>query len=865
LTPYVDIFRLGSLREISHCPDIDGPLKILMAVAAPWKGETGAVLDYERELGNVMDIAETVPGFGNEERRPIIHILDQGTLKDICEAFEYNRYHILHISCHGKPGILYLEDEDGAVDEVRAKNLVRGFPAGRCPVLTVLSACHSGAAGKLASFATHLIQNGFPYVIAMQEALSDSYAIQFASALYKHLAYAENPVIEDALTKTLLDLEEERNKTNRRLSDREKLPPEWMTPTLYKGSVERHAIFEPRPERYDRRMEMPTEDFDPGISHRQIGEFVGRRRKLLTLKNDVLAKRQGGAALVTGMGGVGKSTLVARALGDWIRKGKRFDLVPVVGRISLVNLLQKLGCQGQELEQLLADFFGSWLPEKGRNTVFLLDNFEENLVTPNATRSVNGGEAFAIEDATVAQFLADLVYSGKSRILITCRFPFELPDRQHRLFTAIELGALSPAETRKLMIRLKGFDSLGPEDRHRVVRYIGGHPRTLEFLDAILRDGKFTYDDVQKRLLKKLPADALDRLNKKKDLTGSLQEAVAVAARDCFVDQLLELLSEPEKELLFLLSVFEEPRPRNTLQWLIDKQELKVDMDAVVEKLVRLSLFTPYAKDYAVHRWTAEYLRETMGEAFWKLANHLAGDHYYGPEKIPLSDGLSAWRHYLNSEDLDTANKVAAGLEDKLDTWGHWDLRRIVCETMLAHTHEKPALYSRWLHNTGILQQDQGDYDGAREQYQKSLEIKEKLGDLSGMASTYGQLGLFMKQMDQHSEAFGYFLQAFLIFTKLKAPAAQQALGDLCKVAIDHQDQWQEWLVGLVEDRNNRSQLEKLILQNMKSPEEQKAEAIMQMKVMYDQMGEEKFIEFIREQTGENPPYELLKILRLKE
>ncbi len=47
-----------------------------------------------------------------------------------------------------------------------------------------------------------------------------------------------------------------------------------------------------------------------------------------------------------------------------------------------------------------------------------------------------------------------------------------------------------------------------------VVHYIGGHPRTLEFLDAILRDGRFTYSDVQRRLLKKLPEDALGRLNR---------------------------------------------------------------------------------------------------------------------------------------------------------------------------------------------------------------------------------------------------------------------------------------------------------------------------------------------------------------
>jgi len=68
------------------------------------------------------------------------------------------------------------------------------------------------------------------------------------------------------------------------------------------------------------------------------------------------------------------------------------------------------------------------------------------------------------------------------------------------------------------------------------------------------------------------------------------------------------------------------------------------------------------------------------------------------------------------------------GLEDKLNTWGHWDLCRIVCETMLEKTQNHLSLNAAWLHTTGILNQQQGDYEGARQLYQKSLEISEKLG-----------------------------------------------------------------------------------------------------------------------------------------
>ncbi|MCP4661387.1 MAG: CHAT domain-containing protein, partial [bacterium] len=276
LAPWIDLFRASDRAREVDCPDIDGPLKILMAVAAPWTEEAGAVLDYERELGKVMDIVESLPDFAREDRRPIVHILDQGALDAIRDAFQINRYHVLHISAHGKPGALHLETEDGGVDETSAEDFATRFPAGRQPVLTVLSACHSGAMGELTGFAQHLVHHGFAYVAAMQTAVSDQYATRFAETIYHRLAHDERPVIETAFTNALVQLEEERGQQNRILPPESQTPPEWMAPALYKSGVNRHVVYEPRPERYNREMETPAEDFDPGVAHRKVGEFVGR-------------------------------------------------------------------------------------------------------------------------------------------------------------------------------------------------------------------------------------------------------------------------------------------------------------------------------------------------------------------------------------------------------------------------------------------------------------------------------------------------------------------------------------------------------------------------------------------------------------
>ena len=45
-------------------------------------------------------------------------------------------------------------------------------------------------------------------------------------------------------------------------------------------------------------------------------------------------------------------------------------------------------------------------------------------------------------------------------------------------------------------------------------------------------------------------------------------------------------------------------------------------------------------------------------------------------------------------------------------------------------------------HQLGILAQDRGDYDEAARQYQRSLDINERLGNQAGMATSYHQLGM---------------------------------------------------------------------------------------------------------------------------
>ena len=98
------------------------------------------------------------------------------------------------------------------------------------------------------------------------------------------------------------------------------------------------------------------------------------------------------------------------------------------------------------------------------------------------------------------------------------------------------------------MWRLPGLDALSLEDRNRAYRDVGGHPRTLEYLDALLRGGQARFDDVAERMEDRLrehgitdPAAWLARPGR--DLDASLAEAVTLSVDDVVLSDLLERLA----------------------------------------------------------------------------------------------------------------------------------------------------------------------------------------------------------------------------------------------------------------------------------------------------------------------------------
>ena len=142
LHPLVRVYRQASAAAPRLVP---GPLRIVVAIAAPLDSG-GGVVDYERHLRSV--IAEVRSARQDDAD---VRVIPFAVLSAIREELQRAPAHVLHVYCHGSPGRLELEDQDGNARLVGAEEfLAEAIPPGSMPPVITLSACYTDAAAAAA-------------------------------------------------------------------------------------------------------------------------------------------------------------------------------------------------------------------------------------------------------------------------------------------------------------------------------------------------------------------------------------------------------------------------------------------------------------------------------------------------------------------------------------------------------------------------------------------------------------------------------------------------------------------------------------------------------------------------------------------
>ena len=662
--PPVTMLRRPAGLSAHDRESLAGPIKVLVAVGAPDEDRTTAVaLDQERELQNILDAVEAAQRHENVE----VRILEVGHPEVIGTAIERDAYHVLHISCHGMPGKLELEDEEGravttTAEELLAPILRRGRPL----PLVFLNTCHGGVqAGQTASFAEQLLRAGVPCVLAMQTSVSDHYATQLARAFYEHLARREPPLASRALAEARKELERARLKAVQQGAPLAQTQPEYATSALYVAGEEPPVAdfsLDKKP-----LLERPVHYMAGPVPQLRIDDLIGRRKELReTLRTLRDETRQRAGLVLTGIGGVGKSAVAGRAMqrlkeGGWL-------VCAHAGRFDLQGIATALGGELAQSDRKESRKRGALLvhPELDDKlrfqlvvqtlaeepVVLVLDDFEQNLAT--------GGGRF--RDPDVELYLGALAENaGRGRLLVTSRYPIPGFDAQ---FRRVPVGPLSLAESRRLLQRLPSLRGGAPAELALVLRVIGGHPRMLEFLDGLLRGGEGRLPHVTDKLRKTLAAAGLAVETMATDLDEAVQQTVLLGARDVFLDELRGIARREDiEEILLQAAVSNLPAPASGLaHMLADGPAEAAEVDKALARLEELSLVYRLADGSAwVHRWTAEGLAQSGEEAEHHERCNRAGRYRWWRvenESHDLGDAVEAVRNHLAGRDFDAAARV---------------------------------------------------------------------------------------------------------------------------------------------------------------------------------------------------------------
>ncbi|MEV4624512.1 CHAT domain-containing protein [Asanoa sp. NPDC049573] len=615
LAPGVTVTRRLADAMRSSTPSLPGPLKILAAIAAPFETRTkNAPLDVEAEMQAILDAVAGVEG----SQRAQVTILEVGSLEQIEKALNEAQYHVLHLSAHGSPTSVELENEDGDPVQVDADELVDTLGRTSRPLpLIVLSACAGAAQAN--GLAATLVRRGADRVIAMLSAVTDDYATELAAALYETLAGKAKISVAAALAHARRSVEARYTRAAR--AGGRVRQPEYGIATLLAAGDDPPLIDTAAEEAPLAEPTLPP----PGGAVRELplGYLIGRRPELRTvlsvLRGTPAATDRFGATagvVITGIGGIGKTALAGRAISRIRRQG--WLVVVQEGRFNPPHLFAETAKGISHVPQLVD--VAATLAGPGDDAVKLkivegllaqarlllvFDDFEQNLTDGCAT----------FRDDTFQEIFSGLCRAAnRGRLLITSRYP--MPD--DTFLANVHLPGLTVNELRRLFTRLPALRTIPSDDQQLVMATIGGHPRLIEFVDALLRDGRSNLRPVTGKLRELAKQHGLSVTGHRTPI-GATTQAMLLGSRDILLDQLLDLLTAAQHDLLLQAAISTASLDATDLALAVHGSDITLDRQratvADARRLTNLTLLSPAPSGrVTVHPWLRDALQSHQGD-----------------------------------------------------------------------------------------------------------------------------------------------------------------------------------------------------------------------------------------------------------
>ena len=794
------------------------PVSLLVTVAAP----EGSGLDHERETFFIVRALHEHLG---------VVINEMGEVADLVEGLRRGDPPPVgvHFSGHGGPGLLEFEDEFGERDPVTVDDLlaeIRRHTSGRLPHFFYLACCHggdapsSGETGGLRSVATALHRDGIAQVVGYFGPVLDELSTRAERSFYA--ALAEGRRTRDAVRLARAAMAEAQAVVGRSRprdaggrSSGGDLPYAWAQMVLYQRGPD-HPLGtkiagSPRivTETTERRAEAPY----PGSRTRVLkAGFVGRRKEMHALRRDLRAGRH--LHVVQGTGGLGKSTFCTEALKVYARLGwqrlalwcpdSKADPDPLT---SLVRQVEAGGGQllGGDWDQVLAALDREAAQEprprepaarllrllqvllqvQESPLVLYLDNLESLQTGP----ADDSAEPFAAwrdaECAALWQGLRDLQseQSGRFAVLASSRY-------QHPGFGAVVPFRRLPDDALGRMLPwFPSLRRLSKASRFALEQRLAGHPRSVEFLDALIAEAILTWESQHGPFE---PGRLSAAEEQAQIIDTTLPTLDAQLSEDLLFGALWDRVLDPTaRDLLVRAGVLRRPGQRALIEALAGAGN-----EAAIDRLRKTGLLSEIRETEPGGRTTTRY---EVHPSVARLANRRSAD----------AESLRQDGHRRAGNCLEALAVMSRSWEENIEGASHllqigeadraWDLIGLYAQELqdrgrvqeslaiLARFDDPSKLHARRgaqvLDLRGIAAEAYGDLPEALSAYRASLLIRERLAASDGsnagwqrdLSVSQNKIGDVLSAQGRLDEALSAYRACLLIFERLAASDGSNA------------------------------------------------------------------------------------------
>lgn len=709
------------------------PLRILILIAAPIDSIEVGRLNYEEEEEVIVRSFDSL----FVDRGVEIHFAAIGSLAELERQLSHQKYHIIHISAHGRfdtisnTGTLLLEnDVTGLTEIVKERDLadlIKKYPENR-PVLVTLAACQTAQGSTTSEFqgiTNGLLSVGIPAVVAMSMSILDRYAASFSSFLYKELVVHRSlpQAFKGALTHLRsLELDDRRSSS----SFQSLIPQLYLSAKV--STIASKAILEIGKKRVEENQ-----------------QFVGRRREAQEIQQHL---RESGNCWVYGEPGVGKTTLLKQLI-------RRLTLV------SANSILLDISGACFSKQELSRQLKAHLTPDDVQDQFNFISQLETLFSHQDLIIYIDDLKTEQIQNSTKSQFLKLLAKRSNIKLLVSSRYVgMEVED-----LATYHLKQVSLIDIRKKLT----FLELGKIGLPSVIVKRLARPDNLLTVDEVsqLVYGVVggNYSDLEKVELAYL-SDNTPRFKKEDEIRvylDSLVDLTLGVSDYAWLENERGALSEQETAVLRTLLRFRFPMPIGAINWQLRNKVNHRLMRSLCDRYYLERIYRPqdYKKNkpfYYIPLLTRRRLDNILGPA--EIFSERKAGRYF-VYKLAWRDDLEtaalreAFLHYQAAGMKRSVMACCTLLVFFLHYAGHYAEALEVGQETDEFTGERQSHLSLVL--LGSCAEKTGNYDLAEQYYKRSIKGTTVFG--INLVSNYGVLGMLSYRKGDISQAEKYYLK----------------------------------------------------------------------------------------------------------